>query len=313
MTRKSPLRTPALRLTLAAALASALVFAAAAPAAAADDYTRTRYPIVLVHGFASSDQVLGFSTFYDIPDQLKAGGATVYAARLSGFNSDEVRGEELIKYLDNLKAVHGYAKFNLIGNSQGGLTTRYVAAVRPDLVASATSGHTPHAGAAPADLVEAVLPEDSPLRPLVAGVINAFASLMGGKADALAALHQLGSAGTAEFSERYPQGKPDTECGSGAAVVAGVHYFSFGGVGVATNLLDPTDASAVAGSLTYLGRPNDGVVGRCSSHWGEVLRDDYNWNHFDSVNQTFGLRALFSSDPVVVYRAHANRLKQLGL
>lgn len=290
-----------------------LGLSSAFPAAAADDYTKTKYPIVLIHGFATSDQVLGFSTFYNIPDELKSGGAAVYVPKLSGFNSDEVRGEELIKYLDNLKAVSGHEKFNLLGNSQGGLTVRYVAAVRPDLVASVTTGHTPHAGAAPADLISAVLPEDSPLRPIVAGVINAFASLMGGQADAIAALEQLSSAGAAEFTARYPQGEPTSPCGSGAAVVNDIRYYSFGGVGVSTNLLDPTDLSAVAGSLTYFGAPNDGVVGQCSSHWGEVLRDDYYWNHFDSVNQTFGLRAVFSSNPVTVYRAHANRLKNLGL
>lgn len=303
------LKKTVLNLTVAAALS----LAATLPAIAADTYTQTKYPIVLVHGFASSDQVLGFSTFYNIPDELKAGGATVYAAKLSGFNSDEVRGEELIKYLDNLKATQGHAKFNLIGNSQGGLTVRYVAAVRPDLVASVTTGHTPHAGAAPADLVGAVLPEGSPLRPIVAGVINAFASLIGGQADALAALNQLSSKGAAEFSQRYPQGRPDSECGGGAAVVNGVRYYSFGGVGVSTNPLDPTDLTAGAVSLSYLGSPNDGIVGQCSSHWGEVLRDDYNWNHFDSVNQVFGLRSVFSSNPVTVYRAQANRLKNLGL
>lgn len=298
-------------LNLTAAVVLAL--AAAAPAAAADQYTKTKYPIVLVHGFASSDQVLGFSTFYNIPDELKAGGATVYAAKLSGFNSDEVRGEELIKYLDNLKATQGYAKFNLIGNSQGGLTTRYVASVRPDLVASVTTGHTPHTGTAPGDLVNAVLPEGSPLRPIVAGVINAFASLMGGEADALAALNQLSSKGAAEFNTRYWQGKPTSECGSGAGEVNGVRYYSFGGIGKLTNALDPTDLTAGAVSLSYLGAANDGIVGQCSSHWGQVLRDDYLWNHFDSVNQVFGLRSMFSSDPVTVYRAHANRLKELGL
>ena len=58
---------------------------------------------------------------------------------------------------------------------------------------------------------------------------------------------------------------------------------------------------------------NDGLVGRCSSHWGVVLRDDYSWNHGDEINQVLGLRSLFSSSPVSVYRAQANRLKLLGL
>jgi triacylglycerol lipase len=44
-----------------------------------------------------------------------------------------------------------------------------------------------------------------------------------------------------------------------------------------------------------------------------VIRDDYGWNHGDEVNQFLGLRGLFASNPSSVYRAHANRLKNLGL
>ncbi len=58
---------------------------------------------------------------------------------------------------------------------------------------------------------------------------------------------------------------------------------------------------------------NDGLVSRCSSHWGQVIRDDYNWNHMDEVNQVMSLRGLFRSSPISVYRTQANRLKNLGL
>ena len=58
---------------------------------------------------------------------------------------------------------------------------------------------------------------------------------------------------------------------------------------------------------------NDGLVGRCSSHFGKVLRDDYPWNHGDAINQLFGVRGLFTPDPVDVYREHANRLKNAGV
>ena len=36
-------------------------------------------------------------------------------------------------------------------------------------------------------------------------------------------------------------------------------------------------------------------------------------NHLDEVNQTLGLTSLFETDPVTVYRQHANRLKNDGL
>jgi triacylglycerol lipase len=36
-------------------------------------------------------------------------------------------------------------------------------------------------------------------------------------------------------------------------------------------------------------------------------------NHLDEVNQSFGIRHLFETDPVNLYRQHANRLQRLGL
>jgi triacylglycerol lipase len=96
-------------------------------------------------------------------------------------------------------------------------------------------------------------------------------------------------------------------------VVNGVRYYSYGGTSVLTNVFDVSDALMAAGGLFFGFEQNDGLVGKCSSHWGKVVRDDYPWNHLDEVNQAFGLRGLFSPDPVAMYRAQANRLKSLGL
>jgi len=106
---------------------------------------------------------------------------------------------------------------------------------------------------------------------------------------------------------------PATSCGQGAAVVNGVRYYSFGGTSVLTNLFDASDALLGAGGLFFGFEANDGLVGRCSSHLGVVIRDDYGWNHLDEVNQVLGLRGLFSSNPASVYRSHANRIKNAGL
>ena len=108
-------------------------------ASAQTGYTQTKHPIVLVHGLLGFDSVLGvYDYWYGIGGELKAGGAKVYTASVSASNYSEVRGEQLIRDLDNLRAVTGKQKFNLIGHSHGGPTIRYVASVRPDLVASAT-------------------------------------------------------------------------------------------------------------------------------------------------------------------------------
>jgi triacylglycerol lipase len=130
--------------------------------------------------------------------------------------------------------------------------------------------------------------------------------------DAIAALDSLTSTGLATFNAHYPQGVPTTTCGSGAASVNGVRYYSWSGTGVLTNALDISDGALALSSFFY-NEANDGLVGRCSSHLGTVIRDNYFYNHLDEVNQLIGLVSIFESNPTSVYRAHANRLKNLGL
>lgn len=283
-------------------------------------YTQTKNPIVLVHGLLGFDSVLGvYDYWYGIGGELKFGGAKVYTASVSASNYSEVRGEQLIRDLDNLRAVTGKQKFNLIGHSHGGPTIRYVASVRPDLVASATLLGSPNTGAPMADLLSTTLPPGSVSRTIVAGFVNALSAFLGGLSgntdpqNALGALASLSTSGSASFNSRHPQGKPTSSCGSGANLVNGVRYYSLSGTSVLTNIFDVSDPLMGAGSLVFGFEQNDGLVGRCSSRWGTVLRDDYGWNHLDEVNQFLGLRGLFSSSPSSVLRAQANRLKTLGL
>lgn len=292
----------------------------AMPAFAQVDYTKTRYPVVLVHGLLGFDSLLGiYDYFYGLPSELRSGGAKVYIANVSSSNYSEVRGEQLIRYLDQLRATYGYTKFNLVGHSHGGPTVRYVASVRPALVASITTIGAPHTGSKVADGLRTVAPPGSLLERTLAGFVNAlsvFIEILSGDADpqnALGALASLNSAGAATFNTRHPQGKPTTACGQGAAVVNNIRYYSMGGTSVLTNILDISDPMLGAGSLFFGWEQNDGLVGQCSSHWGVVLRDDYGWNHLDEVNQILGFRGLFSSSPASVYRAQANRLKNAGL
>jgi triacylglycerol lipase len=309
-----------LRKSLGRVLAALVLLFVTSCAFAQSDYTKTRHPIVLVHGLLGFDSLLGvYDYWYGIPSELRAGGARVYVANVSSSHYTEVRGEQLIRELDHLRAIYGHAKFNLIGHSHGGPTIRYVASVRPDLVASVTSIGSPHKGSKVADGLDAALPDGSPLRPIVAGFVDAlsvFLEWLSGDSDpqyALGALASLTTSGSVAFNARHPQGVPTTSCGAGASVVNGIRYYSMGGTSVLTNVFDASDAMLGAASLFFGFEQNDGLVGRCSSHLGVVLRDDYGWNHLDEVNQMFGLRGLFSSSPASVLRAHANRLKYAGL
>lgn len=289
-------------------------------ASAQTGYTQTRHPIVLAHGLLGFDSILGvYDYWYGMPYDLRSGGARVYVASYSASNYSEVRGEQLIRDLDSLRAIYGHAKFNLVGHSHGGPTIRYVAAVRPDLVASVTSIGSPHTGSKVADGLSTAFPEGSAGRAMVAGFVNAlstFIAVMSGNddpQDALGALKSLSSSGAAKFNARFPQGMPSYHCGQGASSVNGIRYYSWGGTSVLTHVLDASDPMLGASSLFFGWEANDGLVGRCSSHLGVVLRDDYGWNHLDEVNQILGLTSWFASNPKSVLRTHANRLKNAGL
>ena len=302
-------------------LGAALVAIAVLPAPAwATGYTQTKYPIILVHGLFGFDKIGPVEYFYGIPEALRADGAQVYVAEVSAANSTEVRGEQLLTYVKQVLAATGASKVNLIGHSHGGPTIRYVASVAPQLVASVTSVAGPNKGAAVADVLRGVVAPGSLSQAVLGTVVNSFTTLIevlsGSPSDpqnSIAALDSLTTAGMAKFNLAHPEGVPATACGEGAYQVGGVYYFSWSGGQPLTNVLDPSDASMGLLSLAYGGAKNDGLVGSCSSHLGQVIRDNYGMNHLDEVNQLLGLVNIFETNPKTVYRQQANRLKGLGL
>lgn len=302
------------------ALCIASCLAVSTQVEAATGYTQTKYPIVLTHGMLGFDKLLGVDYWYGIPAALRRDGAKVYITEVSQLNTSEARGEELLAQVEEIVAISGNSKVNLLGHSHGGPTIRYVAAVRPDLVASITSIGAPHKGSAAADFIRNV-PPGSAGEVVLAGITNALASVINllssnpssSAQNALGALESLNSAGAARFNAKFPQGVPTSACGEGAYRVNGISYYSWSGTSPLTNVLDPTDLITGAASLTFKGEANDGLVGRCSSHLGQVIRDNYRMNHLDEVNQTLGLTSLFETSPISVYRQHANRLKNASL
>lgn len=282
-------------------------------------YTKTKYPIVLEHGLGGFDELFGvYEYWFGIPDALRDGGAQVFVTEVSPLNSTEARGEQLIDQIEQIVAITGKPKVNLIGHSHGGLDVRYAAAVRPDLVASVTSVGSPHKGAELANVLRASVRGGSFSEAVIAYFANSLGTVLGlltgnsNPSNAIAALDSLTTAGLAQFNASYPQGVPGSACGSGDASVNGIRYYSWSGTGVLTNALDVSDAALALTSLFY-SESNDGLVGRCSSHLGAVIRDNYFHNHLDEVNQVLGLVSIFESNPASVFRTHANRLKNAGL
>jgi triacylglycerol lipase len=291
----------------------------------------TRYPIVLVHGLLGFDNMLGVDYFHRIPDALANAGAKVHVAQVSGTNTSEIRGEQLLRELKTLRAMSGNPglKFNLIGHSQGSPTARYVAAVAPEMVASVTSIGGVNGGSRVADLLQRI-PEGSLTQTAIAGMTKALAKLIGALSGKdldrlpevpLNALDTLSTSGSLTFNRKFPQGlvPAGASCSvkSGPPVVNNVRYYSWTGVKPATNLLDASDVPLAAlGQIAYPGAENDGLVGACDSRLGEHL-GDYRQNHLDEINQLFGLvdSSLWSFEkkPIQLYLDHAARLKSAGL
>ncbi|KVH35506.1 triacylglycerol lipase [Burkholderia cepacia] len=341
----------------AASVGTFLSLAGAQPASAAttavDDYAATRYPIILVHGLTGTDKYGGVVEYwYRIPEDLRAHGATVYVANLSGFQSDDGpngRGEQLLAFVKQVLAATGAQKVNLIGHSQGGLTSRYVASVAPERVASVTTISTPHWGSQFADFVQQLLQTDP--TGLSSTVLGTFANALGTltssnfntNQNAIQALSVLTTAKAAAYNQKFPSaglGAPGS-CRTGAStetVGGNTHLlYSWGGTAIQptatvagvtgavdtsvsgavdpANALDPSTLALLGSGTVMINRgagPNDGVVSQCSSLFGQVL-GTYHWNHTDAINQILGVLGANVEDPVAAIRTHANRLKNQGV
>lgn len=289
-----------------------------------------RYPLVLVPGLLGFIRLLGYSYWYGIIAALRRQGARVFPVLVSAVHSSEVRGEQLLERIAQILKETGADKVHLIGHSQGALTARYAAALKPEWVASVTSVAGPNHGSELADFLQRKAAQGSWRERLLAAVLRGVARCMawletGYKGprlpvDVAAAQQSLTTEGVAAFNRQFPQGLPDTWGGEGAAEVNGVRYYSWSGTlqpGITDrggNRFDGPNRACRIFARTFRREAGhcDGMVGRYSSHLGTVIGDDFPLDHFDIVNQTFGLVGK-GADPVGLFVAHARRLHDAGL
>lgn len=289
-----------------------------------------RYPLVLVPGLLGFISLLGYPYWYGIVSALRRLGATVFPVLVSSVHSTEVRGEQLLLRIADVLAQTGAEKVHLIGHSQGALTARYAAALKPEWVASVTSVAGPNQGSELADFLARKAPHGSLRERVLSALLRAVARCMawlerGYKGEPLpidvaAAQQSLTCAGVAAFNALYPQGLPETWGGEGAAEVNGVRYYSWSGTlqpGVTNkggNRFDGPNIACRLFARTFTREAGqcDGMVGRYSSHLGTVIGDQYPLDHFDIINQTFGLVGK-GAEPVKLFVEHTQRLAAQGL
>lgn len=291
-------------------------------ATAKTDYAKTKYPIVMVHGWLGwsriGDSSFNIDYWYNILPDMARNGATVFAAQLSPANTTGIRGEELISQVEEVRALTGLDKVNLIGHSHGGPTVQYVAVVKPQYVASATGVGGTFRGSKVADVIQNNTGTKlfmNILGQYIVGPLMTWAQANPDlPVDFDGSMKSLTETGSAAFNLKYPTTALATDCNkSGASTENGIRYYSWGGVTQTTNLLDIDTILMQLGPLAYGNLDNDGMVARCSTHFGQVIRDNYALNHTDLANMMFGLTGLFAPDPVALYRQHANRLKLAGV
>ena len=290
---------------------------------------KTLYPIVLVHGLFGMSKIGPIDYFYGIGKALTEDGATVYVPEVSAANSTEVRGEQLLLEVKKILAVTGAGKVNLIGHSHGGPTVRYVASIRPDLVASVTSIGGVNKGTKVADMLLEIFKPGSKIsslaEPLFNGLGITISKLEGNPTlpqNVRNALNSLSTPGTLAFNKLHPWGVPTSDCGEGDYTANGVAYYSWTSVwknSISTSFFNSFKSNAnlfdlplsTSSSIAFGKEDNDGLVGRCSSHLGKVIKDDYPMHHAHQINQAFGAKPS-TVNPVQLYRDHANRLKTAG-
>lgn len=286
----------------------------------------TQYPILLVHGLFGFDKIGQVELFQGIKQALRAAGARVFVPHLSATHCNEARGEQLLAQLDRVLAGTGVAKVNLIGYSQGALAARYAGARACEHIASVTSVSGPNHGSELADFLrKALSPGCLPelLAEGVAALFVDFVTRLNGQPrlqqDAVAALAALTTEGVGAFNQKYPQALPTRWGGDGPGCVNGVRYYSWSGTlqdapDGRFDGADPMRAFCRAFSryfITEAGQ-NDGMVGRFSSHLGEVIRSDYPMDHLQAIHPASD-PAHRHTDPVGLYVQHAERLREAGL
>lgn len=292
-------------------------------------YTQTNYPIVLVHGEGGFDSVLGVVDYwYRIPKKLRAGGADVYVLSLSTLNNPEFSGElDAIPQINAIRNETGKQKVNLIAHGSGALVARYVAAVNPDIVASVTSVGSANRASTNAKGVNRLSDRCLEGESFICNTVYAATDLttkvfdlvtFGADhqpANSQALVESLSAKALNEFNRTYTGGMADSCCGTPPESDAnGVKYYSWSGTRQITHLWDPSDYVLKAAShVFHPGEKGDGIVERCQSHLGRIINDSYSMNHLDEINHIFGLHGIFSTDPLTVYRQHANRLKKANL
>ncbi|MCB1143327.1 MAG: lipase [Leptospiraceae bacterium] len=226
------------------------------------------HPYILIHGilgFDDKNPPASILTYWGgMDDYLKSKGAKVISPGSQAMASISTRaGQTVPQIIDFMNSV-GATKVHLLGHSQGGLVSRYIASHSSSLygkISTVTTLNAVHRGSPVADIGLGVIPDW--LEPFVGTVVNWFGNLMysSNQQDVLAMANSLTSKTLATFNTTVPN-------------KSGVKYFSYGSKMTILDLIQHPIMGITypicwtGGVFNGQGGENDGVVPLTSQKWG---------------------------------------------
>jgi triacylglycerol esterase/lipase EstA (alpha/beta hydrolase family) len=264
-------------------------------------FETTRFPIVMVHGWTGFENIGPLTYFYNVREDLEALGYPVAVPVLDPYNSVDIRGEQLADFVDDSLTGLRARKVNLLGHSQGGIDSRYVAAEAGggfggQIGALITLG-TPHYGTPFTDIALGLIP--GPTEQVLVWTLNFLGAAQSQQSDVEASLYTL--------SETYMQG----EFNSTYVDDPRVKYWSWmghtcvAGIGC-QDAVDPLLLFSYE-LIKPMAGDNDGLVPEESAKWGEFL-GLIPADHIDQIGQIAGLTGL-NYDHIEFFRDNARMLR----
>ena len=228
------------------------------------------YPIVLVHGilgFDDSNPPASILSYWGgMDDYLRSQGVKVLTPGSSAMNSISVRASQTAPQILDFMSSEGAAKVHLLGHSQGGLVSRYLAnaSYTPSLsgkISTVTTLNAVHRGSPVADIALAIIPDW--LEPDVGTVFDTIGGLIynDNSQDIIAMADSLTTYTLDTFNQAVTNN-------------SSVKYYSYGSKMTGVDLIQHPLMSAtypickIGGNIKGQGKANDGVVPLSSQKWG---------------------------------------------
>lgn len=242
-----------------------------------ENWCKTRYPVLLIHGIALKDNMSLHGYWGKIPSILQSYGCKIYYGGQDAYKSHEQNAVIIAARIDEICEKTGFEKVNIIAHSKGGIESRYLISKLEyaDKVSSLTTICTPHHGSSLADLIYSELEDNETLKDLLISAASLQAIYIG---DFSSDPYNAGKQLTTYYMNDFNKKTPDSPS---------VYYQSYSAV-IRESFPDTFLKKTSKILFKYEG-DNDGLVSVESAKWGEykgiILENDISGlSHADVID-----------------------------